>query len=417
MRRLFALLLVLGLIAETVPAQLEIYGFVEAAMGVRTASVGASPAEWQSQGDLPSAWAERPNLLMQEARVQLKGDAYGDLGEAHVKLDFVAGSPYESDEDVELREGFVKFSSFGDELDVRAGRQPTTWGTGDLLFINDLFPKDWQSFFLGRADEYLKRPSDALRLSLFALPIDLDLVYTPRFAPDRIPAGERLTFWSPALLPSQLPDRDVENGEFALRASRFVGGFTVAAYGYAGFWKTPVGMNENMSAFYHPELRVYGGSMRGALFGGVAWVEGGYYDSVEDRGAESPFVPNSEVRGLVGYERQWWSDFTGGMQAYAESQESSGDEAASGGADEKDRVLLTFRARQQLMSQTLTAGAFLYHSPTHDDGYLRLSLEYAYTDALTLTLGSNLFYGEDQTTTFGMSDENDNVFGRVRFGF
>jgi hypothetical protein len=31
-----------------------------------------------------------------------------------------------------------------------------TWGVGDLLFINDVFPKDWESFFSGRPPEYLK---------------------------------------------------------------------------------------------------------------------------------------------------------------------------------------------------------------------------------------------------------------------
>ena len=40
-------------------------------------------------------------------------------------------------------------------MDMKVGRQVLTWGTGDYLFLNDLFAKDWQSFFSGRA-EYLK---------------------------------------------------------------------------------------------------------------------------------------------------------------------------------------------------------------------------------------------------------------------
>jgi len=138
----------------------------------------------------------------------------------------------------------------------------------------------------------------------------------------------------------------------------------------------------------------------------VAWVEGGWYDSAEDRDAIDPFVPDSEVRALAGYERQWWSDFTGGMQVYVESPEE-GDE----------RVLVTVRARQQFLSQTLTAGIFVYHSPSDEDGYVRASVDYAYSDALTLTAGANVFHGDDGTTIFGMNDANDNVFTRVRFGF
>ena len=42
-----------------------------------------------------------------------------------------------------------------------------TWGTGDLLFINDLFPKNWKSLAIGRDDEYLKDPSGAVKASFF----------------------------------------------------------------------------------------------------------------------------------------------------------------------------------------------------------------------------------------------------------
>ena len=38
-------------------------------------------------------------------------------------------------------------------MDVKLGRQILTWGTGDYLFINDVFPKDYESFFIGRDDE------------------------------------------------------------------------------------------------------------------------------------------------------------------------------------------------------------------------------------------------------------------------
>ncbi len=66
----------------------------------------------------------------------------------------------------DLREASLVFSPSAD-TDVKVGRQILTWGTGDLVFINDLFPKDWVSFFIGRDVEYLKAPSDALKVSAF----------------------------------------------------------------------------------------------------------------------------------------------------------------------------------------------------------------------------------------------------------
>ena len=53
-----------------------------------------------------------------------------------------------------IREAHVSASPFT-WLDVKLGRQILTWGTGDLLFINDVFPKDFVSFFIGRDGEYL----------------------------------------------------------------------------------------------------------------------------------------------------------------------------------------------------------------------------------------------------------------------
>lgn len=84
-------------------------------------------------------------------------------------------------------------------MDVKLGRQVLTWGTGDLLFINDLFPKDWESFFIGRDTEYLKAPSDAFTASLFFAPLNVDLIYVPIFNNSTYINGSRLSYWNPLL--------------------------------------------------------------------------------------------------------------------------------------------------------------------------------------------------------------------------
>ena len=201
-----------------------------------------------------------------------------------------------------------------------------------------------------------------------------------------------------------------------------------AFYGYIGFWKSPLGMTLEASTpvgFYHPELRSWGGSLRGPMFGGVAWVEGAYYDSADDRDGLDPLVPNSEIRSMAGYERTWWSDFTGGAQFYWEGMQDhaaarqSLDAAFGPGAYLKDenRTMVTLRVRQQLMYQTLTLGGFVFYSPSDKDSYVRLTTSYDYSDQLKLTLGANLFQGDDGRTLLGMNDENDSVYGRARLSF
>jgi hypothetical protein len=412
----------LGLLAaRPVAAQFELHGFIEAAGGVRLQDVGAPPASWGSPGVLPPVWGGGQDYTLREGRLQLKSDFYGSAAEAHFVADILADQVIGTSTSIILREGWTKFNAFGDHLEARVGRQPTTWGTGDLLFINDLFPKDYVSFFSGREDQYLKSPSDAVRLGWFGLPLAVDLVYTPIFAPNILPNGDRLVFWTPAYAPVQDPRQKIENGETALRLSRAIGSTTLAFYGYWGFWKNPSGfappdtsMAGSMPYYFYPQLNVYGASARGSLMGGVAWVEGGWYDSQDDRDGTNPFIANSEVRAMGGYERQWWSDFTGGLQFYWEGVQ---DYQAAEYVKDENYTLVTLRLLQMLRYQTVKLSAFTFYSPSDEDAYVRVSVGYDYTDELNLTLGTNLFQGNDERTLFGMNEDNTNAFLRVRYSF
>jgi hypothetical protein len=120
-------------------------GFVDARAGARTRSdpyeKDVSLAETRLQLDL--------NWYPDRSRLQVQRRTGGDA-----VTDKVRRRQHEGDQPA--------FSPL-DFADVKLGRQILTWGTGDLLFINDLFPKDWESFFIGRDSEYLKGPSDALK--------------------------------------------------------------------------------------------------------------------------------------------------------------------------------------------------------------------------------------------------------------
>ena len=76
---------------------------------------------------------------------------------------------------------------------------------------------------------------------------------------------------------------------------------------------------------YYPKLSAYGASLRGQLAGGIGWVEGGYYDSREDRDGTNPMIPNSSILGLAGFERQVATDLTANLQYQAEYMEHYSD--------------------------------------------------------------------------------------------
>jgi len=157
---------------------LEMAGFSETRWGARLVQdadeMDMSIGEGRIQIEL--------NRDFEQFMVTFKGDLTGDA-----VLEEIDGS---------VRD-FSVFFTPADNIDVKLGRMVSTWGTGDLVFINDMFPKDWQSFFIGRNDEYLKQASNIIKTSLFAGDYALDLVYTPLFQGSEYVRGERLSYYNP----------------------------------------------------------------------------------------------------------------------------------------------------------------------------------------------------------------------------
>jgi len=330
---------------------------------------------------------------------------------------------------LDLREASISVPAT-EFLDTKVGRQILTWGTGDMLFINDLFPKDWNSFFIGRDEEYLKAPSDAVKASFYSDAVNLDVVYTPRFDSDRYIDGRRISYWNGALgrragrdAPVRVdrPDDWFEDDEIALRLFRNLAGYELALYGYRGFWKSPGGLDPGTGKAVFPDLSVYGASVRGTVGKGIGNVECGYYESEDDRGGDDPFVRNGEFRFLAGYEHEVAQDFTVGAQYYLEHMTDYGDyrralPPGSKKADE-DRHVLTLRLTKLMMKQNLTLSLFTYYSPSDKDAYLRPKAHYKVTDNWAAEIGGNIFLGEDDHTFFGQFERSSNVYIGTRYSF
>jgi len=397
------------------------------ALGGRGAPVeGFVDARW---GERVSSDTGRESATLREVRVQAGQTRYLGPVDVRVKADFVYddldGDREEVDLDtgegwVDLRTAWAAFRP-APWVDVKVGRQVLTWGTGDLLFLNDLFPKDWRSFFVGRDVEYLKAPSDAVWAAVYPGDWTLDLVWTPEFDPDRYLTGERISFYPDRFTPeSPLPAEVPDGSEWAARLSRVFGSVETALYGYQGYWKSPAGFNARGRAVF-PELRVWGASVLFPAAGGLMNLEGAYYDSLEDRSGTDPNIDNSEARLLAGYSREVRTDLTLGVQAYVEwLQDAAAYERnlpAGHPARDELRQVYTVRMTQFLMKQKLTLSAFLFASPTDEDAYLRGSAEYKWTDRLATTVGANLFAGREDSTFFGQFDDNSNVYVAVRHWF
>lgn len=330
---------------------------------------------------------------------------------------------------IDLRRASVSYSPF-DFMDIRMGRQILTWGTGDMIFINDLFPKDWQAFFIGRDVEYLKAPSDALKTSFFTDWFNVDVVYTPQFDNDRYIRGERLSYWSDALgrragesdpVIVNKPDDWFQNDEAALRIYRTIASYEVALYGYRGYWKSMAGQDPLSGAALFPPLSAYGASVRGSVGPGIGNLELGYYDSEDDSHGDNPFIRNSEFRFLAGYEQELAKNLTGAVQYYLEAMMDYGAYRNTLPAGirphDENRYVLTFRLTRLLFDQDLTLSYFTYYSPSDQDAYMRFNAHYKVTDALAVEAGANWFLGREENTFFGQFEKNTNVYAAVRYSF
>jgi len=395
-----------------------VQGFVEGAYGYRT------------QRDI----TKKDSFNLLEGRIQLKGlyelpvleDWSPEFG---YKAELIADG-YEDRLILRAREAALSFTPF-DMMDVKLGRQILTWGTGDYIFINDLFPKDYVSFFIGRDDEYLKVPSDALRVSLFTDTVSFDMVVVPFMEPDISVTGRRISFFDglrgmvageDAAREFIEPRETIGNMELALRAYRTIGRTEVALYLFRGFYKEPRGiLSAPKREFFYPRLHVFGMSARGPLLGGIGNFEIGYYDSREDRNGRDPMVENSSIKYLAGYTRDLGRDASLGLQYEVEEMLHYGSyrgAIASGDpARDEFRHLLTMRLTKLFKAQTIETSLFVFYSPSDMDAYLRPSASYKVTDNWKVTAGANIILGKNEFTDFGTFRRNDNIYTRVRYSF
>ncbi len=383
-------------------------GFVEAGLGTRSSD--------------DALVDQRSTLEELRWRIETEWQA------ARVKIGFKGDAGYDAVEDElfgEIRDLSANFG-LGESTDVRIGRQVQTWGTGDLLFLNDLFPKDFVSFFAGRDDEYLKAPGNAVRLSRFGSAFNVDFVWTPVFEPDVYLDGKRFSFFFPPAggnvapeppLSAIEPSRTLSNGEFALRLFKTVEGREYALYAYHGFFKQPTALSPLLEPTFAP-LTAVGASLRRPLGKGLVNLEGSYYHSRDDTDGRDPFVPNSQTRLLAGYEREARPRLTVGLQYYLEWTHDHARLLANSPFPDLEpdefRHVLTNRLSYRSARDRFTWSLFTFFSPSDRDAYLRPQFTYRHSDEWAFVAGGNLFAGDQPQTFFGQLEDASNVYLRLR---
>ena len=389
----------------------NLHGFIEGGFGIRM------------QND-PN---QSHDVNYAELRLQIEASKALEWAEFKFRLDLFRDEALH-EFNADLREAHVLFTP-SDIVDLKIGRQILTWGTGDLIFLNDLFPKDFQSFFIGREESYLKAPSNSIKSSFYFDLFNLDLVWNPLFNSDRFINGERLSFFNPFLgrktgerekLSSREPEGILKDSEIHLRMFKNVKGYELALYGYYGFFKNPGGFNLAGEAIF-PRLAVYGASVRGNVLKGIGNIEIAYYDSLKDQRGTNPLINNSQFRFLMGYTQELIQNFNIGFQYYLEHMVHHDRfiQSLPPGtvALDENRHTLTVRLTQLLFQQNLSLSLFTFYVPSDGEAYLRPIIHYKVSDAWSATLGANIFTGPGQSNFFSQLEDNSNIYARVRYSY
>lgn len=408
---------------------ISLHGFLQGNYALNTASSNPDGGEYK----------------LAEERMQLKLEANREPLHIFLKTD-VLTDHIDKEAEIELREGYIDFTS--SNWDLRVGRQVITWGVGDLIFINDIFPKDYVAFFSGRPMEYLKKGVDAVKIGIYPSFVSAELVIIPFFESDVYPLYPHTAdiyparvhngrFWvfdpRPATKEPRNhiePTTNIENTELALRVYRNIYGFDTSLYFYRGFYKRPYLLPDRLPGpteldYYHPELSVYGASLQGRALDGILSLEGGFYDSRQDRKGTEPQVPNQSTKFLIGYQRQIWEDFTAGLQYYMsymlhynEHVNNIDLRAPSCPYETRIQDLIALRLTHLFMHQTFRLSFFAFYSPSYEDYLLNPEIKYNFTDSIWAAAGANIFGGDKYAySQFGQMDKNDNIYVQARYEF
>jgi hypothetical protein len=327
-----------------------------------------------------------------------------------------------------LGEAWVDWSAGA--FTVRLGRQLLSWGVADGLILTDVVCPQNLTAYAGLDFAGSRIAVDGLRLRYSFLAFMAEAVWLPVFTPAKLPGDPENPLYgifysglSPVDLGGQsLPvsvskpalPRTPADGEYGLRLSWYTPAMDFSFSGFYG-WNDIPSMSKKLTALPGGQAAeielspVYGRTITVGADAGIplgdlllrletAWTGGGFYDrglSAEESAAlllsgqaDDP-ITRHNLKALAGidWNPQGW---TLSVQYY----EDLLPEARGGGTGRPWRKNgLSLRIAKGLFRETLSLSAWCYLDLGDFDTSSGAAADYALTDFLSLSLGTDLFTG------------------------
>jgi hypothetical protein len=388
-------------------AKIEVHGFLQENASLRA----TSPVE----------------PLKVESRLQLELTRKTPQLEFLAKTDFVydPAAVQGSQAHVDLREGYLTW--YGRNLDLRVGKQIITWGVGDLIFLTDLFPKDWVAFITGAPIEYLKKGSTAVKANWYLKDWSLETIFIPALQRDSLPSGDELVHFVPFPQATArrlvLPPKTLPNSELALRASRMIGGYSTSLYLFRGIDPMPSFHFDPTTSTVtetHHRLDMAGASAQGNAHGYLLSGEVAYYRT-QDTAGTNPEIANPSLKLLLAAERVVKDKRTASVQLLFEYMLHHGryESTLPPGFPSQSqlRKTVTLRLRDSLRRDTFRPTVYLLYNLDDRDFFVKAEYEQDLMPGTWYALGVNLFGGEFRHTMYGQFRGDENVYFTLRRAF
>ena len=408
------------MLGVSLQAQMEFSGFYQNWMAVRA--------------------AEENDIMLIRNRVRLDGNLYGETVGGYFSIDIRNdGTSGEYDFETSFREAYVDL--FFSNVEFRLGKQQVVWGKADGVFINDIVcPLDMSMFLLQDFDN-IRMGLPMAKANLYLGNWTLEGLWIPKFEPWQFAeAGSDWEFtlsvppdtvWD--LIPNvihlndeELPENSLENSEFGLKLSTFLLGADISLLyldGYADHPSIqvvdttitgspiPTQIDTYLSPTYY-RSPMYGLNFSRPVFTTVIRGELGYFGDRRFSNVNMQNFTSDYFSGMMGL------DFTGPLGSSISFQAIHRQimDYKSGMVDDKTEQMATATISGSFLRETVIASVLGLADVNEDAGLGRLDISYAWSDALRISLGGFLLWGNEDTL-FGQFDVNDNIYLKIKYSF
>ena len=339
-----------------------------------------------------------------------------------------------SDLDVELREAYLDIYA-GDAF-WRIGKQQVVWGQADGLRVLDAVnPLHFREFILGDL-EHRRIPLWMVNYERPVGEATLQLLWIPDHTYNDLPASGVFAFNSPHFAPAlpeecdctissrlpRRPSRLFQDDDFGARLTGFSNGWDWSINYLYSYADSPVARREMIdlnSVTLTPEYartHLVGGSASNAFGDTTIRLELGWLsDSVLTIGdpTDADGVTSAqELSYVFGADYQ----FDGDTFLSAQLIQSHILDHPSQATRQRTETQVSLLSRREFMNDTLEAEALLIASADNGDGVLQLSINYELSDAVSIGVKVDDFFG-DRNGLFGQFESADRIVFRMGYGF